>query len=151
MRKLRLITRGKIATVKAVASFFGIPITVHEQRLPEVIRRNIEEYLEESCYILEHVFNQPLKEVWKLDEWGYDFLMGNKESPFNLHDHPLYFAGLWMGVYPGCRECINELRAAEERHSKMAREDEVYKARFMTFCEPTSPSEPSPDIAADAR
>jgi hypothetical protein len=116
--------------VKAMATFFGIPITVHVESLPEIVKRQVESYIEESCYLLKHVFDQSDNEVAKYDEWAYDLLMAKKDNPYKLHDHPFYLAAAWMGFCPGRSDHTSGLRAAELRLVKLEKEDKTYRERF---------------------
>jgi hypothetical protein len=125
--RLKLTSRLKIAAVNALAHWLAVPVTVHKDDFPEVIKRNMEHYISESSYLLIHVYDQPPAQIWKFEEWAWDHLSGLKENPFMLHDSAFEFAGNWLGIFE-----IDDPRyqQAHERYRIVTETDLGYK-RFM--------------------
>jgi hypothetical protein len=147
--KIPVLIRIRVALVKAFARMFGIPIETHEVNLKSVIKWEINTYIDEACYILQHVFEQDIKRVWQFDEWAYDMLIGMWDNPFVMHDHPFELAASWMGLHYGCSDCIDEMRAAEEKFTKFWQTNAEYRKRFHRY-EYFTPDETSTEPSVTA-
>ena len=123
---LKRTTHWKFTAVKSCAAAFGIPITVHEQALPEVVNTSIDLYIDECSYLLEHVHDGSPSQIAKFQEWAYDFMLTHKYSPYLLHDHPLYFVGDWLGI----RHFTPEYDQTEKRFQELVDTNENYKQQF---------------------
>lgn len=154
---LKLSTRLKIKILRRLAKAFGIPVTIQEHALPEVLRASIRRYVAECSYLLEAVYDQPIGTTWKFQEYALDHMLGDMFNPELLHDHPLYYAGDYIGVsnfevVDGMFDTSRRNPAlvdAEERFRKLAA-DPDYKKKWRGIfgfkCQNTTPASPSEPV-----
>lgn len=129
--QLRLRTRWKIAALRWMGKRFEIPITIQEHALPELIEQSIDAYIHECCYILKHVYDASPVTINNFIERTYDYMLANKFQPMLLHDHPLYYAGMHVGIVPGELDHQVALDDAEQRHTELCKNDKTYNRQFV--------------------
>jgi hypothetical protein len=97
MVKLPIGVAFRTSLVRAFARLMRIPIETHERQLKSVIRVEILRYIEEACWIMQHVFEQDERSVEVFETWADQMMMELWDNPFLFHESAYELAADYMG------------------------------------------------------
>jgi hypothetical protein len=151
MVKLPIRVAVRTSLVRAFARLMRIPITTQERQMKSVIRVEILHFIEEACWIMQHVFEQDERSVEVFETWASTTMMELWNNPFIFHEPAFELAAKYMG-YDHHAHFNPDSFAERERFYIIFREkanaSAEFRARFYlapwdTITDQTAEPEPS--------